>query len=49
MKAVSTKLKDTDAERASVFEKKAVGHVKNVLANFKDYEFVRSIYIYPYR
>lgn len=41
MKAVSAKLKESNPERASAFEKKAIEYVKKVLANFKDYEFVR--------
>ncbi|EKM80086.1 hypothetical protein AGABI1DRAFT_84569 [Agaricus bisporus var. burnettii JB137-S8] len=39
MKAVSAKLKESNPERASAFEKKAIEYVKKVLANFKDYEF----------
>jgi hypothetical protein len=49
MKAVSGELKKSDAERAPVFEKKAIGYVKKVLANFDDYEFVRYSHQYQNR
>ncbi|KAL1931209.1 hypothetical protein VTP01DRAFT_10346 [Rhizomucor pusillus] len=39
MKALKTKLQETNPERVPVFEAKATTLVKKILANFKDYEF----------
>ena len=39
MKAVKAKL---DPDRVDAFEKGAQSFVKKIVANFKDYEFVRS-------
>jgi len=42
MKAVKTKLQDTNPDRVEAFEKGAQGYAKKLIASFKDYEFVRS-------
>jgi hypothetical protein len=39
MKAVKTKLQETNPDRVPVFEKNAATFAKNIIANFKDYEF----------
>ncbi|KAH8118571.1 translationally controlled tumor-associated [Phellopilus nigrolimitatus] len=39
MKAVKTKLQETNPERVEAFEKGAQGFAKKVVGNFKDYEF----------
>ncbi|KAI8971433.1 translationally-controlled tumor protein [Mycotypha africana] len=39
MKALKAKLQEKNPERVPIFEKKAAGLVKNILANFKDFEF----------
>lgn len=39
MKALKTKLNETNPERVAVFEKNATTLVKKILGNFKDYEF----------
>jgi Translationally controlled tumour protein len=48
MKAVKTKLTETKPERVDAFEKGAAAYAKKIIANFKDYEFVRQqIYSQP--
>lgn len=42
MKAVKAKLAETNPDRVAVFEKGAADYAKKVIANFKDFEFVRS-------
>ncbi|KAE9410574.1 translationally controlled tumor-associated [Gymnopus androsaceus JB14] len=39
MKAVKTKLSETNPERVEAFEKGAAAFAKKLVANFKDYEF----------
>jgi hypothetical protein len=41
MKAVKTKLTETNPDRVGAFEKGAQGYAKKIVANFKDLEFVR--------
>lgn len=41
MKAVKTKLQETNPDRVDPFEKGAQTFAKKIVANFKDYEFVR--------
>jgi hypothetical protein len=41
MKAVKAKLQETKPDRVEPFEKGAQNFAKKVVANFKDYEFVR--------
>jgi len=41
MKAVKTKLIETNPERVEAFEKGAQGYAKKLVASFKDLEFVR--------
>ena len=41
MKAVKEKLSTTNPDRVAAFEKGAQGFAKKIVANFKDYEFVR--------
>jgi len=41
MKAIKTKLQETDPERVAVFEKNAATFAKKVVGSFKDFEFVR--------
>lgn len=43
MKAVKTKLSETNPERVEAFEKGAAAFAKKLVANFKDYEFVSRI------
>ena len=40
MKAVKTKLQETNPDRVEAFEKGAQNFAKKIVANFKDYEFV---------
>lgn len=40
MKAIKTKLGETNPDRVAVFEKAAGDYAKKIVANFKDYEFV---------
>lgn len=42
MKAVKSKLQETNPERVDAFEKGASKYAKKIIANFDDYEFVRS-------
>lgn len=42
MKAVKAKLAETKPERVEAFEKGAAAYAKKIVANFKDFEFVRS-------
>lgn len=42
MKAIKTKLQETNPERVELFEKGAAAYAKKIVANFKDYEFVSS-------
>lgn len=42
MKAVKTKLQETKPDRVDAFEKGASAYAKKIIANFGDYEFVRS-------
>lgn len=42
MKAVKAKLAETNPDRVDAFEKGAQAFAKKLVANFKDYEFVRS-------
>jgi Translationally controlled tumour protein len=42
MKAVKVKLQEINPDRVKVFEKNAQAHAKKIIANFDDYEFVRS-------
>ena len=39
MKAVKTKLQETNPDRVPVFEKNAQAFAKKIVTNFKDYEF----------
>lgn len=39
MKAVKTKLQETNPERVEAFEKGAQAFAKKIVGNFKDYEF----------
>ncbi|KAL9555239.1 Translationally-controlled tumor protein [Mucor bainieri] len=39
MKALKSKLNETNPERVAIFEKNATTLVKKILGNFKDYEF----------
>lgn len=39
MKAIKARLQESNPERVPVFEKNAIGFVKKILANFKDYDF----------
>jgi hypothetical protein len=41
MKTVKAKLAETKPERVEAFEKGAANYAKKIVANFKDYEFVR--------
>lgn len=41
MKAVKAKLSETNPDRVEVFEKGAQVFAKKIVANFKDFEFVR--------
>ena len=41
MKAVKEKLAELQPERVGAFEKGAAAYAKKIVANFKDYEFVR--------
>lgn len=40
MKAVKTKLAESNPERVAEFEKGAAAFAKKIVANFKDFEFV---------
>lgn len=40
MKAVKTKLAETNPDRVSAFESGAQAFAKKIVSNFKDYEFV---------
>lgn len=42
MKAVKAKLQETNPGRVEAFEKGAQAYAKKIIANFNDYEFVRS-------
>ena len=42
MKAVKEHLQKTNPERVEAFEKGAAAYAKKIVANFKDYEFVRT-------
>ena len=42
MKAVKTKLTETNPERVEAFEKGAAAYAKKIVANFKDFEFVST-------
>lgn len=42
MKAIKTKLQETNPERVELFEKGAAAYAKKIVTNFKDYEFVSS-------
>jgi dethiobiotin synthetase len=44
MKAVKTKLQETNPDRVSVFEKGAQAYAKKIVAKFDDYEFVSNVY-----
>lgn len=41
MKEVKTKLQEKSPDRVTTFEQGAQGFAKKIVANFKDYEFVR--------
>lgn len=41
MKAVKEKLKELDPASVDAFEKGAAAYAKKIVANFKDFEFVR--------
>lgn len=41
MKAVKEKLVTLNPARVEAFEKKAAAYAKKIVANFKDFEFVR--------
>ena len=41
MKEVKGKLQEINPSRVEAFEKGAAGFAKKIVANFKDYEFVR--------
>jgi hypothetical protein len=40
MKAVKTKLAESNPDRVEGFEKGAAAYAKKIVANFKDFEFV---------
>ena len=42
MKAVKAHLQKTNPDRVAAFEKSAQAFAKKIVANIKDYEFVRS-------
>lgn len=42
MKEVKAKLQQSNPERVEAFEKGAAAYAKKIVANFKDFEFVRS-------
>lgn len=42
MKAVKAKLSESKPDRVAEFEKGAAAYAKKIVANFKDFEFVRS-------
>ena len=46
MKEVKTKLQEKSPDRIETFEKGAQGFAKKIVANFKDYEFVRVLLNY---
>ncbi|EEB07684.1 translationally controlled tumor protein [Schizosaccharomyces japonicus yFS275] len=39
MKAIKARLQESNPDRVPVFEKNAVGYIKKILGNFKDYDF----------
>ena len=41
MKAVKEKLQQTNPDDVATFEKGAAAYAKKIVANFKDFEFVR--------
>ena len=43
MKAVKGKLAETNPDRVEAFEKGAQAYAKKIVANFKDFEFVRLV------
>lgn len=43
MKAVKAELAKTEPDRVEKFEKGAAAYAKNIVKNFKDYEFVRFL------
>lgn len=43
MKAVKTKLQESNPDRVEAFEKGAQAFAKKLVGNFKNYEFVRSV------
>jgi len=42
MKSVKAKLQETMPDQVDAFEKGAQAYAKKIIANFKDYEFVRD-------
>jgi ABC-type Zn uptake system ZnuABC Zn-binding protein ZnuA len=46
MKAVKEKLQKSDPSRVEAFEKGAAAYAKKIVANFKDFEFVRNHFSY---
>lgn len=40
MKAIKTKLQETNPARVEIFEKNAAAYAKKIVADFKNYEFV---------
>lgn len=42
MKAIKAKLAVTNPDRVEAFEKGAAAYAKKIVANFKDFEFVRE-------
>lgn len=47
MKAVKTKLQETNPDRVEAFEKGAATFAKKIVGNFKDYEFVSLLSFLP--
>lgn len=45
MKGVKEKLKASEPGRVEEFEKKAAVYAKKIVANFKDFEFVRIFFL----
>lgn len=48
MKAIKAKLNETNPDRVDAFEKGASAFAKKIVANFKDFEFVRILNLQSY-
>jgi hypothetical protein len=48
MKAVKGELANSKPERVEAFEKGAQAYAKKIVANFKDFEFVRLFFWCPF-